>query len=198
METPVQEKGLDRRQKKTRHAIQTALMALMADKPLDKITVSELAAKADINRKTFYNHYATIQEVRRELDQQYIDTIFSFMEQTEPEELTRDPSPFVHQLVRAMVLQPVRARLIFESGESIYLAGHMRSLVLPYVSRMAQQHNIPASYLNYALEYIVYGALAMLNSWVHAEYPLSPQEMERMLSALIRSCTSLADHYGTE
>lgn len=198
MEAPAREKSLDRRQKKTRHAIQTALMALMADKPLEKITVSELAARADINRKTFYNHYATIQEVRRELDQQYIDTIFSFVEQTEPEELTRDPSPFVHQLISAMVLQPTRARLVFESGESVYLAEHMRSLVLPYVSHVARRQNIPASYLNYALEYIVYGALAMLNSWVQAEYPLSPQELERVLSALIRSCTSLAEHYSGE
>ncbi|MCD8146392.1 MAG: TetR/AcrR family transcriptional regulator [Clostridiales bacterium] len=62
-------KPLDRRQRKTRQAIQNALLSLMKEKPLSKITVSELAATADVNRKTFYNHYSNIQEVRDELDQ---------------------------------------------------------------------------------------------------------------------------------
>ncbi len=61
-------KPLDRRQKKTRQAIQNALLTLMREKPMNKITVSELAATADVNRKTFYNHYSNIQEVRDELE----------------------------------------------------------------------------------------------------------------------------------
>ena len=73
-------KPLDRRQRKSREAIQNALLVLLRDKPLDSITISELAIKADVNRKTFYNNYHNIQEVRDELDNRYLDSVFSLIE----------------------------------------------------------------------------------------------------------------------
>lgn len=193
MEHISQTKSLDRRQKKTRQAIQTALMALMKDKPLEKITVSELAATADVNRKTFYNHYSSIQEVRKELDQQYIDMLFSFMEDVSVDDLTADPSPFIKQLVEAMVKQPVRARLIFESGEHLYLTERLKVLLLPYLSQLAEQHHKRPEYLPYALEYVVYGMAAVLNAWVHAEHPVSPQELSVIASSLLQSSASIPD-----
>ena len=47
----------DRRVSKTRNAITNTLLKLMEEKPLSEITVSELTELADVNRKTFYNHY---------------------------------------------------------------------------------------------------------------------------------------------
>lgn len=185
------EKTLDRRQKKTRLAIQTALMALMKDKPLEKITISELAATADVNRKTFYNNYSSIQDVRKELNAQYIDILFSFMENANLDEIAMDPAPFITHLVTAMVNQPIRTRLIFESGEHLYLAERMKQLLLPYVTQLSAKENIPANLLNYALEYVVSGTLAVLNTWVHAEYPIPPKQLEQMMAALIRSSAAI-------
>ena len=44
----------DRRIQKTKKAIYEALIDLMRKKKLSSITVTELSAAADINRKTFY------------------------------------------------------------------------------------------------------------------------------------------------
>jgi AcrR family transcriptional regulator len=48
----------DRRVRKTQESIQAALVALLGGKPYDKITVTELCARADVSRITFYAHYA--------------------------------------------------------------------------------------------------------------------------------------------
>lgn len=185
------ETDLDRRQKKSRLAIQTALMSLMKDKPLEKITVSELAAAADINRKTFYNNYETIQDVRSELNQQYVDILFSFMKEADINELAVDPTPFITHMVTAMVNQPLRARLIFESGEHLYLANRMKEILLPYLTQLAKQRDIPATLINYTLEYVVSGTLSVLNTWVHADYPIAPKQFESILTALIRSSAEM-------
>lgn len=47
-----------RKTRYTRTALQESMLELMREKPAAKITVKELCEKADINRTTFYAHYA--------------------------------------------------------------------------------------------------------------------------------------------
>ena len=53
----------DRRVKYTISALEDALLDLMAEKPLERVSVKELCEKADINRSTFYAHYGSPQEL---------------------------------------------------------------------------------------------------------------------------------------
>lgn len=186
-------KPLDRRQIRTRDAIHTALMALMSEKPLEAITVSELALRAGVNRKTFYNHYTSIQDVRRELDQQYIDMVFSFTEGEPLDALPHDPSPFMRSLIQAMVKQPVRAKLLFESGEHMYLAARLKEQFLPYMERMAISHGARPEYVSYLLEYVVNGIMSLLNLWVHDPDRMSVEDFVRLTSALVRSCAVVGE-----
>lgn len=44
----------------TKKAIAFALKELLSEKPLDKITINDIAEKAEINRQTFYYHFQDI------------------------------------------------------------------------------------------------------------------------------------------
>lgn len=48
---------VDRRVQYTKKVLKESLAELLAEKPIDKITVKEICHKADINRGTFYSHY---------------------------------------------------------------------------------------------------------------------------------------------
>jgi AcrR family transcriptional regulator len=48
---------IDRRTRRTRRALQEALLNLAEEKELETITVQEITDRADINRATFYQHY---------------------------------------------------------------------------------------------------------------------------------------------
>jgi AcrR family transcriptional regulator len=43
----------------TWHALQTAAVALAIERPFDTITVDEIAARAGVSRRTFFNHFQT-------------------------------------------------------------------------------------------------------------------------------------------
>lgn len=58
----------DLRVVKTRRLIREALLELMSERVLSKITISEICTHAGINRKTFYRHYRTVGDVITEIE----------------------------------------------------------------------------------------------------------------------------------
>lgn len=53
----------DRRVKYTQMVLKEALLELLQDKPIERISVKEICDRADINRSTFYVHYASPKEL---------------------------------------------------------------------------------------------------------------------------------------
>ena len=57
---------MDRRVAKTRETIRQAYFDLVLEKGGKRVTVSEIARKANIDRKTFYLHYQSTEEIIEE------------------------------------------------------------------------------------------------------------------------------------
>ena len=59
------ERKTDRRVEKTKQAMRHAFVELLKRKPYNAITISELTREADIDRRTFYLHYESIEDCSR-------------------------------------------------------------------------------------------------------------------------------------
>ena len=62
------EKKTDRRVVKTKNAIFKAFVELLNEKDINQITITDVAKRANINRKTFYNYYSDINDVMEEIE----------------------------------------------------------------------------------------------------------------------------------
>ena len=69
----------DRRVEKTRNAIINAFKEMIIEKDFKDITIKELAERANINRKTFYLHYQSIDEILFDLSLELSDHIFDIL-----------------------------------------------------------------------------------------------------------------------
>lgn len=58
----------DRRILRTRKFLRDALIEILKEKPISKITPTELCKRADINRNTFYSHYLNPEELLQTLE----------------------------------------------------------------------------------------------------------------------------------
>lgn len=65
-----QEKREDLRVKKTKEAIHNAFKSMICEMDYEQITIKELAQRAQINRKTFYLHYTSLDELLEELQKE--------------------------------------------------------------------------------------------------------------------------------
>lgn len=75
------EEKLDRRQKRSREAIRKAFRELLSEKDLSQITVTEITRRADRNRKTFYLHYNSIEDLISEMLQDECANVVDTLEQ---------------------------------------------------------------------------------------------------------------------
>lgn len=64
----------DLRVKKTKEAIRNAFISMICDMDYEEMSIKELALRAQINRKTFYLHYQSLNDVLNELQDEIADT----------------------------------------------------------------------------------------------------------------------------
>lgn len=65
----------DRRVRYTKKAIKDSFLELFETKPLEKISVTEICNNADINRGTFYSHYSDPYDLKKALEEEFLETI---------------------------------------------------------------------------------------------------------------------------
>ncbi len=84
----------DLRVKKTITGIKTAFESLICEKEYDRITVKELCDRAQVNKKTFYHYYETLDalldELQLELSSTYLERIRHFKLPEELDKVNRE------------------------------------------------------------------------------------------------------------
>ena len=87
---------MDLRIRRTRSAIREAFVALMQEKEYTAITVTDISEMAGINRKTFYAHYETKEQLLSHLiDEMFSDLLGTLMyEKTPAKNLAVDLTAF--------------------------------------------------------------------------------------------------------
>ena len=90
-------KKTDLRVIKTERAIHNALIDLLKKKDLEKITVSELSQKAEINKATFYLHYTDIYSLYQDVLAEHIKELITEIGLLD--NLFSDPEEFSRRLI---------------------------------------------------------------------------------------------------
>lgn len=65
----------DRRVRYTRMVLKQALLSLMLERPITRITVTEICERAEVNRATFYAHYADPYDLLARIENELFESI---------------------------------------------------------------------------------------------------------------------------
>ena len=94
-QTPDPGEQLDRRVRRTRHALEVNLLELMKSKPLRAISMRELCRAADICRTTPYLHYRDVLDILEQAENAFIIRLDGLFEEYPPERAAQERKAFL-------------------------------------------------------------------------------------------------------
>jgi AcrR family transcriptional regulator len=79
---------------RSKRLIRQAFVELMQEKKLEKITVTDIVTRADINRGTFYAHYQDTRAVIEEIENEIIEKMLESLGELRSKNFFQNPLPF--------------------------------------------------------------------------------------------------------
>lgn len=166
----------DRRIKYTKTVIRQALFDLLEEKPINKITVTDICKLADINRSTFYSYYDDVYALLTSIQNDLFENVV----------LTLSAEDWFSELLKLVDDNKDLCRaLIGPHGDSSFL----RQLIyLGYDNSLRlwkeMYPNATAEILDYAYAYMSNGVIGILENWVFSGYKQTIEEVGEILMGL--------------
>ena len=187
---PITEAKPDRRILKTKRAIYEALVELMQKKKLNSITVTELAAAANINRKTFYTYYSTVNDVLDEVINELISSLKDLMYTMSEDYNMLSPQTLFAFLNTIMSdVDIVRALFTSDNGNMLFnkLQKALQETLLKELIDNDIKMNIPPEQYPLISSFVAGGMIYGYFEWITNPNGTSLDEMARTLTTLIIS-----------
>ncbi len=173
---------------RSRKLITRALADLLQEKPLDKITVTDVVRRAEVNRGTFYAHYADIPSVLRCLIEQIFDRIRQavFDQAHQPPDL---PHVLLAAIQEILEEDTEFCRKVMTSSASAQLEDQLVQLVLDYLLQHEDQFGF-GNHEQYDLtiRFCAGGLTTLYRTWFAGGMPISLEELTHQAELLLNRC----------
>lgn len=177
------EKKTDRRTLKTRKALCDALSELLMEKELHKVTVQEIADKADVNRVTFYKHYMDVYDLYDNIEKDVLLEMGLLILRLE--ELPSEK--FFSYLINYIDENRTIFRMIFCPNATWQLRTKIDKLLSGLFLKIQaekQDSDISDRALNYHAYYRSHGCMSIIFKWVDSNFSDSKEFIIKLLSDL--------------
>ncbi len=167
----------NRRAQMTRLLLRTALIELMQEKPFNEITIKEICEQADLNRTTFYLHYADqfalLADVENEVYQKTLETL----QNVKP---TVDAPGMIETFLNYIKSNASLFRILFFDGGS---EGFRSRFIQNMLGNL--RVNIPLSCAAaeepYILCFLMQGSVHMIMEWIRRGFDMEPKQLALLI-----------------
>lgn len=176
----------DRRVIKTKRAIHNAFVELVSTRGLKGVTVRDIADLADINRKTFYNHYNDIGELIDELENEIIRIFDESMEGIDLREALDNPEEICNRLLKiGYNCKDICSHLMTIEYDGDLVTKISGALIESIRKTSGDQISTDDKTLKMIMEFSVAGLLQTYQTWFYSEPKEPVEELSLRLSRLI-------------
>ena len=179
----------DRRVRATKLSLRTALLSMLRELPLEKITVSALCQRAAVGRGTFYTHYRDCADLLGQIEGELYAQLRELLEQY------RSNSPAMREtLVRIVECIGKNADLcsvlLSENGDRRFVSRvlDLACSELPSGAPVstADSRTDPVN-ARYEIRFVVCGAVGVIRAWIASGLREEPARIAGLLWRLSRA-----------
>jgi AcrR family transcriptional regulator len=183
----------DRRTVRTKMMIRNALSELIEEKGFNEISVTDLTARADINRGTFYLHYADKHDLLEQVENEVLEELQEHTQHVDVSDILNidsidKPVPFLVRLFEYFKENEIFMKAILgPKGDPIFHRKLKKfieiNLFEKKLIKVFKKENmlIPEVYF---ISYILSAHLGVLQQWLESDMESSPEDMALILSKM--------------
>ncbi|WP_040535492.1 TetR/AcrR family transcriptional regulator [Schleiferilactobacillus shenzhenensis] len=173
----------NRRTQYTRRQLKEALIRLLEHQPLAAITVTELCREADVNRGTFYLHYASPAALFASIEQELVDTVRPLIHSG-----TATIDQWLPPILEVIQSEETATLIIIRN---IHASPLLQAVLAPVKEETLAQyrelyHETDPAVLDYYYEFFFSGAVRVVTKWLASGAQESPQTIARVIQNAIR------------
>ena len=171
--------SLDARARYTRSVIEENFLFLLEQKPIAKITVTELCQRAGINRATFYKHYLDIPYLMEHLEKQFFERLQAFLDtrlSSRLETIVLDVLSYIRQDGKryfALASNDADPEFFAKTFQVCY-----QKMFPALIKRIPDMGQEQAQILYY---YLSHGSGGVLAYWLRSNMALEPEALAHMI-----------------
>lgn len=176
---------MDRRVEKTRNAIINAFKEMIIEKEFKEITIKELAERANINRKTFYLHYDSMDDILFDMTVEMADQLFEILEEKHFFE-SFHIDIFIDTMNELLNKDIELYKKILCASSYRFFSRNIKDIVKEsFIRKIRNRTNLSPQIMNLCGEYVASGLAKLLKVWFENPQNISQQQITELAGVLI-------------
>ena len=170
---------------RSRQMIQDALIELLSQKPLEKITVVDLVEKSGLSRNTFYAHYQDVFAVMESFHQQGIQLMNSFLEEAVSHHQFDNPLPLLLKTLEHIDTHRSIYEVLLNAGQQTLFANEVQRLLFQCFTEHLNETAIRdrEGFLVFA-EVVFAGFIHFVQQYLRSQTTLTSAEIAQEISRM--------------
>lgn len=185
-------KKIDRRIQRTQKGMQNALVALIAEKGYEKVTIQDIIDRANVGRSTFYAHYRDKEDLllRGVAEIAYGDEVDDQVAQEMKRRNTAGTSGTLTTLPMLLHVeqnQQIHQAMFKQSNENAILekgTAYLYANIKAQLTEMLDENQEASVPLSFLARYLTGGLIEMTKWWLESGMQLSAKEMDEMFQKI--------------
>ncbi|GLB29387.1 TetR/AcrR family transcriptional regulator [Lacrimispora amygdalina] len=177
----------DRRIRKTQRLLKESLLELMEKKDIKNISVKDITELADLNRGTFYLHYADTYSLLQEMETEVLNDFQNMVNNYREAFKKASLMPVIIPIIQYIEENKKICNILFENSSSNDFVNRFHTLILKNGTAIIKEQYPDARdvTLNYFLEFITYGLTGVLKQWLNTDMQEPKEEVAEFVDKVI-------------
>ena len=170
----------DRRARRSRRMLKESLLELMKKKTFSEISVRDVTDGADMNRGTFYLHYAGTAELLQSLEDDLLEEVQALIDAHIPETVAKGSvGPVLGPVVDFIVEHRETCAVLFSSSEASRFIQSLQQLISRNGAVLLETwfHTRDQARTEYFLSFLTWAFIGLLEEWFRQGMALPKAEL---------------------
>jgi len=166
--------------------LRESLITLLRDKPISRITIKELCEHADINRATFYTHYADQFDLLKKIEEEFITDITSYLDNFVLEEDDTGLTQMILKMIEYIEKNKELCRVLLGPNVDTDFQSEIMQIVRErIILEWRKKRAVDEETADYIYTYAATGSIGVIRKWLFDENTKSAKEMAVFVTRLV-------------